>query len=74
MIGSASTNKSSTLSIIIQGVGVKISSSLALSTPNAISITNEHISKVKIRYIELRECINKIILLYENTLKTLTID
>ena len=68
LIGSASTNSSSTMGLINPGAGIIISSSTALLTSIAILITNEYISKLKIRYTKLRDCINVITLLYEKTL------
>ena len=43
-------------------------------TSIAILITNEYISKLKIRYTKLRDWINVITLLYEKTLKQSMID
>ena len=43
-------------------------------TSSAILITNEYISKLKIRYTKLRDWINVITLLYEKTLKESMID
>ena len=43
-------------------------------TSIAILITNEYISKLKIRYTKLRDWINVITLLYEKTLKESMID
>ena len=70
MIGSGSTFSTSTLGLINPGAGIIISSSTALLTSRAILITNEYISKLKIRYTKLRDWINVITLLYEKTLKT----
>ena len=69
LIGSASTISSSTMGLIIPGTGIIISSSTALLTSIAILITNECISKLKIRYTKLRDWIKVITLLYEKTLK-----
>ena len=68
MIGSGSAIGSSTMGLINPGAGNIISSSTALLTSIAILITNEYISKLKIRYTKLREWINVITLLYEKTL------
>ena len=61
------------MGLIVPGAGI-ISSSTALLTSIAISITNEYISKLKILYTKLRDWINVITLLYEKTLKTSMID
>ena len=74
LIGSASTISSSTMGLINPGAGINISSSTALLTSIAIVITNEYISKLKIRYTKLRYWINVIILFYEKTLKTSVVD
>ena len=70
LLGSASTVGSSTMGLINPGVGIIISSSTALLSCTAILITNEYISKLKIRYTKLRDWINVITLFYEKTLKT----
>ena len=72
--GSGSTICTSTLGLINPGAGINISSSTALLTSVAILITNEYISKLKIRYTKLRDWINVITLLYEKTLKEVIID
>ena len=69
LVGSASAVGSSTMGLINPGAGIIISSSTALLTSIAILITNEYISKLKIRYTKLRDWINVITLLYEKTLK-----
>ena len=74
LVGSASAVGSSTTELFIPGSGIMISSSTALLTRFAILITNEYISKLKIRYTKLRDWINIITLLYEKTLKTSMID
>ena len=74
LIGSGSAKRSSTLGLINPGAGIIISSSAALLTSIAILITNEYISKLKIRYTELRDWINVITLLYEKTLKQSMVD
>ena len=68
LIGSGSAIGSSTMGLIDPGAGIIISSSTALLTSIAILITNEYISKLKIRYTKLRDWINVITLLYEKTL------
>ena len=62
------------MALINPGAGIVISSSAALLTSIAILITNEYISKLKIRYTKLRDWINVITLLYEKTLKESMID
>ena len=74
MIGSGSAIGSSTMGLINPGTGIIISSSTALLTSIAILITNEYISKLKIRYFKLRDWINVITLLYEKFLKQSMID
>ena len=69
-VGSASTISRSTMGLIILGAGIIISSSRALLTSIAILLTNENISKLKIRYTKLRDSIILITLLHEKTLKT----
>ena len=74
LIGSRSAISSSTLGLINPGAGIIISSSTALLTSIAILITNEYISKLKIRYPKLRNWINVFTLLYEKTLKQSMVD
>ena len=74
LVGSASAVGSSTMGLINPGAGIIISSSTALLTSIAILITNEFISKLKIRYTKLRDWINVITLLYEKTLKQSMLD
>ena len=74
LIGGGSAVGSSTMGLINPGAGIIISSSTALLTSIAILITNEYISKLKIRYTKLRDWINVITLLYEKTLKESMID
>ena len=74
LIGSGSTITSSTFSLINPSIGIPIASGSALLTSIAILITNEYISKLKIRYTKLRDWINVITLLYEKTLKEAMID
>ena len=50
------------------------SSDTALLTSTSILITNEYISKLKIRYTKLRDWINVITLLYQKTLTTPMVD
>ena len=62
------------MGLINPSVGIIASSSTAFLTSIAILITNEYISKLKIRYTKLRDWINVITLLYEKTLKQSMID
>ena len=74
MIGSGLAIVSSTMGLIKPGAGIVISSSTALLTSIAILITDEHISKLKIRYTKLRDWFKVVTLLYENTLKLSKVD
>ena len=74
LVGAGSAVGSSTMGLINPGAGIIISSSTALLTSIAILITNEYISKLKIRYTKLRDWINVITLLYEKTLKQSMVD
>ena len=73
-IGSGSAICSSTMGSISPGAGNIISSSTALLTSIAILITNEYVSKLKLRYTKLRDWINVITLLYEKTFKNSMVD
>ena len=68
-IGSDSVVGCSTMGLINPGACIIIPSSTALLTSKAILITNEYLSKLKIRYTKLRDWINVFTLLYEKTLK-----
>ena len=74
LVGSGSAVGTSTMSLINPSIGVVLTSSSALLTSIAILITNEYISKLKIRYTKLRDWINVITMLYEKTLKESMID
>ena len=74
LIGAGSAVGSSSMALINPGAGIVISSSTALLTSIAILITNEYISKLKIRYTKLRDWINVITLLYAKTLKQSMVD
>ena len=74
LIGSGSAIGTSTMFLINPSIGVALTSSSALLTSIATLITNEYISKLKIRYTKLRDWINVITLLYEKTLKESMID
>ena len=74
LVGADSAVGSSSMALIYRGAGIVVSSSTALLTSIAILITNEYISKLKIRYTKLRDWINVITLLYEKTLKKSMVD
>ena len=74
LIGSGSTVTSSTLSFINPTVGIVISFSTALLTSVAFLITNEYISKLKLRYTKLRDWIIFVTILYEKTLNQSVVD
>ena len=74
LVGSGSAIGTSTMSLLNPSIGIVLTSSTALLTSIAILITNEYISKLKIRYTKLRDWINGITLLYEKTLKESMID
>ena len=58
LIGSGSAISTSTMSLINPSIGIVLTSSTALLTSLAILITNEYISKLKLRYTKLRDWIN----------------
>ena len=68
MLGSARTTF--TLSLVNPSIGIILTSSTALLTSIAILITNDCISKLKLRYTQLREWMNVISVLNENFSKT----
>ena len=74
LIGSGSAISTSTTSLINPSVGIVLTSSTALLTSLAILITNEYVSKLKLRYTKLRDWINFITILYEKTLNQSMID
>ena len=74
LIRSGSAITSSTFSFINPSIGIPIVSCSALLTSLAILITNEYISKLKLRYTKLRDWINFITILYEKTLNQSMID
>ena len=74
MIGSGSAISKSTMSLINPSIGIVLTSSTALLTSLAILITNECISKLKLRYTKLRDWINFITILYEKTSNQSMID
>ena len=69
LIGSGSAIGMSTMSLMNPSIGIVLISFLALPTYIAILITNNFISKLKIRYKNLRDRINLITFLYDKTLK-----
>ena len=62
------------MSLINPRIVIVLTSSTALLTSNVIFITNEYISKIKIRHNKLRDFSEVITLLYEQTLKQKMID
>ena len=74
LIGSVSVISTSTMSLINPSIGIIISSSTALITSLARLITNEYVSKLKLRYTKLRDWIIFITILYEKTLIQSMID
>ena len=74
LVGSALAVGSSTMALINPGAGIVISSSTALLTSIAILITNEYISKIKVRYTKIKDWINVFTLLSEKTLKQSMVD
>ena len=70
----ASTVGSSTMGLVNPGAGIIKSSSIPLLTSIAILNTTEYISKLKTRYIKLKDWIHVITLLYERTLKQSLVD
>ena len=62
------------MGLISPGVGIITSYSEALLTSIVILITNDNISKLKIRYTKFRDWIINITLLYEKTLKQSMVD
>ena len=74
LIGSGSAVSASTMSLINPSIGIVLTSSTALLTSLTILITNEYISKLKLRYTKLRDWINFFTILYEKTLTQSMID
>ena len=62
------------MSLINPSIGIVLISSTALLTSFAILITNEFISKLKIRYSKVRDWVKVNTLLYDKTLKESIID
>ena len=74
LIGSGSAISTSTMSLINPSICIVLTSLTALLTSLAFLITNEYISKLKLRYTKLRDWINFITILYEKTLNQSMID
>ena len=55
LIGSGSDISTSAMSLINPSIGIVLTSSTALLTSLAILITNESLSKLKLRYTKLRD-------------------
>ena len=68
LIGSTSTVSSSPLARLNPSAGIVISTSTTFLTSIAILITNENITKLKLRYTKLRDWINLMKILYEEIL------
>ena len=68
LIGSGSAISTSTMSLKNPSIGKVFTSSTALLTSLGILITNEYTSKLKLRYTKLKDWINFITFLYEETL------
>ena len=68
LVGSGSAISTSAMSIVNPSIGIVLTSSTALLTSLAILITNEYISKLKLRYTKLRDWIIFFTILYEKTL------
>ena len=62
------------MSLENSSIGIVLTSSTALLTSIAIIITNEYISKLKLRYTKMRDWINVINLLYGKTLQQSMMD
>ena len=74
LVGGGSAIGTSTMGLKNPSVGIIASSSTAFLTSIAILITNEYISKLKIRYTKLGDWLHVITLLYEKTLKQSMVD
>ena len=74
LLGSSCAITSSSMSLIKHSIDLVLTSSTALLLSLAVLITNEYISKLKIRYTELRDYINFITIVYEKTLNQSMID
>ena len=67
-LGSGSAIGTSIKSLINPSIGIVLTSSTALLTSIATLITNEFISKLKLRYTKLRDWTKYITILFEKTL------
>ena len=74
LIGSGSAISTSTMSLINPSIGIVLTSSTPLLTSFAILITNEYVSKLKLRFTKLRGWINFMTNLYEKTLNQSLVD
>ena len=74
LVGSGSAIGTSTMSLTNPSIGIVVTSSTAPLTSLAILITNEYISKLKLRYTKIRDWINFITILYGKTLNQSMID
>ena len=74
LIGIGSAISTTTMSLINTSIGIVLTSSTALLTSLAILITNEDVSKLKLRYTKLRDWNNFITILYEKTINQSMID
>ena len=74
LVGSGSAIGTSTMSLINPSIGIVLTSSTALLKSLAILITNEYISKLKLRYTKPRDWINFVTILYEKTINQSMID
>ena len=69
LLCSGSAVSTSTMSLFNPRKGRVITSSTVLLTSIALLITNDFISKLKLRYTKLRDWINFLTILFEKTLK-----
>ena len=74
LIGSGYAFSASTMSKLNPSIGIVLTSSAALLTSLVILITNEYISKLKLRYTKLRDLIKFNTILYEKALNQSIID
>ena len=74
LIGSGSAISTSTMSLINPSIVIVLSSSTALLTSLAVLITNEKISKLKLRFTKVRDWMKFSTILYEKRLYQSMID
>ena len=74
LVGSGSAISTRTMCLNNPSVGIVLTSSTALLTSLEILITNENISKLKLRYTKLRDWIIFITILYEKILNQSMVD